>query len=100
MTETRDGSRGSRSAPRLKDVIATARSEFEALTGRAVDSVSSVRRREDGWTVCVEVVELERIPASTSVLGAYEALVDDEGSLLEYERTGRYYRNQASEGDS
>lgn len=91
---------GARPASRIGAVISAARAEFEAVTGRPVYSVSSVRRRDDGWTLCLEVIELERIPASTSVVGSYEVMLDDDGALLEYERTGRYYRNQASEGDT
>lgn len=84
----------------MAQVIRTARREIEALTGRPVESVSAVRRCDEGWSVSVEVVELERVPASTSVLGTYEAVVDGDGELLQYERTRRYYRNSASDGDS
>jgi hypothetical protein len=83
----------------VRAVLERARHEMEALTGRPVDAVTGVRRAEDGWELTVEVVELERIPASTSVLGAYEVVVDSDGSIVEYQRTQRYYRNQASEGD-
>ena len=89
-----------RSAPKLTDLTRRARGEFESLTGQIVESVSSVRRREDGWVLCLEVVELERVPASTSILGTYEAWVENDGSLIEFGRTGRYHRNQTSESDS
>lgn len=89
-----------RNAAPLAEVITTARAQFEFLTSRTVDSVSSIRQREGGWAVCLEVVELERIPASTSILGTYEALVDRDGSVIEYERVRRYHRNQASEVDA
>lgn len=85
---------------RLRDVLAESRAEIEMLTGRPVDSVSSVHRSEDGWTLTLEVVELERVPASTSVLGTYEVVVDAGGAVVEYDRVRRYYRNQASEADS
>lgn len=84
---------------RLADVISTARRELEMFTGRTVESVSSVRRNEDGWTLCLEVLEVQRVPDSTSVLGTYETEVDDHGSVLGYERTARYHRNQTSEAD-
>lgn len=85
---------------RLADVMAVARREFETITGRQVEAVSSVHRRDDGWTLCLEVVELRRVPDSTSILGTYETMVDGDGSVIEYERTARYHRNQASETDS
>ena len=84
---------------RLQDILPESRAEIEVLTGRPVDSVSAVRRSDDGWTLTLEMVELERIPASTSVLGSYEVVVDLEGAVIGYHRVRRYYRNQASEAE-
>lgn len=83
----------------MSQVIREARRELEQLTGRPVDSVTSARRDGDGWVLELEVVELERIPASTSVLGSYRVSVDPDGQVDGYERTYRYYRNQATEAD-
>jgi hypothetical protein len=79
--------------------MSRSRGELEMLMGQPVESMSAARRRDDGWTLTFEVVELERIPASTSVLGSYEVVVDPNGGVLEYERTRRYYRNQATENE-
>lgn len=83
----------------LPKAIGRARHQLESLTGRAVDSVTSARADDGGWTMDLEVVELERIPASTSVLGSYRVMVDRGGDIVEYERTRRYYRNQPSEAE-
>lgn len=83
----------------MREVVERGRGEIEYLTGRPVDSVSSVRRADHGWHLQVEIVELERIPASTSVLASYDVELDQDGSLTGYERTRRYYRNQPSEDD-
>ena len=80
-------------------VVAQARRDLQDLLGRPVERVSSVAPDQDGWRLNVEVVELERIPDSTSVLGSYEVVLDDDGEVLEYERTHRYYRNRA-DGDA
>jgi hypothetical protein len=84
----------------LRDILVEARDQLEDLLGRPAQAVTSVEREEDGWLVQVEVLELERIPASTSILGLYEVHLDGDGDVLEYNRVGRYYRNQADEGDS
>jgi hypothetical protein len=81
-------------------VIAEARSQMQDLTGRPAEAVTSVERAEDGWHLQIEVVELERIPASTSILGAYDVWVDPSGNLVEYARNGRYHRNQAGGTES
>ncbi|MBI4770539.1 MAG: gas vesicle protein [Chloroflexi bacterium] len=73
-----------------------AREQLEQLTGLKPDTVSGLSKDEEGWHVTVEMIELQRIPAATDVLAAYEALLDDEGNLIRYERTRRYLRDQVT----
>ncbi|MFJ9413693.1 gas vesicle protein [Streptomyces sp. NPDC101227] len=56
--------------------------------------VSALRQTGDGWSADVEVVEIERIPDTTSVMASYRVQLDHEGRLLGYERTRRYARGQ------
>jgi hypothetical protein len=82
-----------------RDVVTRVRRELPELLGRPIESVIGIDRDEDSrWTVTVQVVELERIPHTTDVLGAYAVTLDDDGELLAYRRTRRYHRNQADEG--
>ncbi len=81
----------------ITTVLDRARTAFERLAGRDVEGVSSVSRSDGGWRLTVEVVELARIPDSTSLLGSYDVLVDEDGNVLEYERVRRYHRNRADE---
>ncbi|MDQ6838838.1 MAG: gas vesicle protein [Actinomycetota bacterium] len=83
----------------IRSVISSARGQLQDLTGRPTEAVTSVERVQDGWRLSIEVVELERIPPSTSILGSYDVQVDQDGNLLEYARTGRYHRNQAGEAE-
>jgi len=69
------------------------------LTGKEPESVSGVRRTENGWTVTVELVEDRRIPSSTDLLASYEAEISDDGELLSYGRIRRYSRGRGDEGD-
>ncbi len=73
-----------------------ASSQVEELFGKPVESVSGIARDEDGdgWTVTLELLELPRIPDTTSLLGSYEARLDADGDLLEAKRVRRYARNQ------
>jgi hypothetical protein len=67
--------------------------QFADLTGRTPDSVTGARSLDgDGWSVLVDVVELERIPDSTSVLATYRVDLDGDGSITGYERLRRYTR--------
>ena len=76
-----------------------AREQMRELTGHPVEGVLAVSRSDNGggWEVTVQVVELQRIPSSTDVLGAYELSLDQNGEVSEYRRTRRYYRNQVEE---
>ncbi|MEU7005601.1 gas vesicle protein [Streptomyces sp. NPDC046332] len=87
-----------RSAPsRAKKVdaasaMSSAAGQLAKLLGRPPESVSSLKPTESGWEAQVEVVELERIPDTTSVLASYKVALDEEGALISFERTRRYNR--------
>jgi gas vesicle protein GvpO len=78
----------------LGSAVHAAMQQFSDLTGRTPDSVTGARSLEngDGWSVLVDVVELERIPASTSILATYRVDLDGDGSITGYERLRRYTR--------
>ncbi|MER7698006.1 MULTISPECIES: gas vesicle protein [unclassified Streptomyces] len=57
-------------------------------------SVSAVKATEDGWSADVEVVELERVPDTMSVMASYRVQLSPQGTLLSYERLHRYARGQ------
>ncbi|MER6104089.1 gas vesicle protein [Streptomyces sp. NPDC001832] len=79
------------SAPRAMRYAAE---QLQELLGRAPESVSAVKPTEDGWQADVEVLEVERVPATTSVMASYRVTLDKAGELVAYERTRRYARGQ------
>ena len=85
-----------------RDAVQAVREDFPALLGRPVESVLGVERADEestngGWLVTVQVIELERIPRSTDILGAYAVELDSDGELIGYRRRRRYHRSQADE---
>ncbi|MEU4107423.1 gas vesicle protein [Streptomyces sp. NPDC048208] len=72
----------------------TAAEQLTELIGRAPESVSALKPTNDGWEADVEVLELERVPDTTSVMATYRVTLDKEGDLVSYERTRRYTRGQ------
>ena len=76
----------------LTAVVRTAVAEFTELTGQPADRVSGIRRVDDGWSVLIDVVDVERIPATTSVLSTYRVDTDEHGALVGYERIRRFTR--------
>ncbi|WP_030759548.1 gas vesicle protein [Streptomyces sp. NRRL F-2664] len=81
-----------RGTPGAAAAMRMAAQQLSELLGRRPESVSALRPTEDGWEAQVEVVELERIPDTTSVLASYKVAMDEEGELISYERTRRYSR--------
>ena len=78
------------------EVAKKTREQVAELFGKPIDSISGIARDGTrGWTVTVELVELERIPETTSLIGSYEVKLDGNGDLLEARRLRRYPRNQA-----
>ncbi|MFJ3791280.1 gas vesicle protein [Kitasatospora sp. NPDC090091] len=85
-----------RSSPRpsMAAVMRAALEQLEMLLGRAPESVSGLKRTDEGWEADLEVVEVERVPDTASILASYRVTLDSEGELLGYERTRRYTRDQ------
>ena len=88
--ESPDGQVGGEAA----GVIRRALPQLEQLTGRAPEGVLGVRRDDEGWRLTVEVVELPRVPSSTDVLATYDVVLDGDGDVREYHRSGRYIRGR------
>ena len=78
-------------------LIGRALRQVQQLTGREAEGVLGLRRDNGNWVVSVEIVELQRVPSSTDVLATYDVVVDENGDLREYNRTGRYIRGRAGE---
>ncbi|MGW1538821.1 gas vesicle protein GvpO [Streptomyces sp. NPDC002309] len=76
------------------EAMRQASEQLAELLGRRPESVSALKPTDDGWEAEVEVVELERIPETTSVMASYEVAMDPAGQLLAYRRGRRYTRAQ------
>ncbi len=76
----------------LVSAVRSALEQFADLTSLEPVAATGVRREQDGWSVLVDVVELERIPSTTSVMATYRVDVDRSGMLCGYERLRRFTR--------
>jgi Gas vesicle synthesis protein GvpO len=71
------------------------REQFQELTGYEAMSVSGLAKVGTGWTVEVDVVELQRVPDTASLLATYRVTTDATGDVAGYERVRRFHRGQA-----
>ncbi|MGY1770085.1 gas vesicle protein GvpO [Blastococcus sp. SYSU D00813] len=86
-----NGSRGGTTGG-LVGAVRAALEQFADLTGLDPAGATGVRRDGDGWSVLVDVVEMERIPSTTSVMATYRVDMDGSGNLAGYERLRRFTR--------
>ncbi|MFC9283237.1 gas vesicle protein [Streptomyces collinus] len=87
--------RAARPRPKPMEVLREARAQLAELTGLEADSVSSFEQTEDGWSLEVEVLEIERVPDTMSLMAGYQVDLDAEGQLTGYRRVRRYERGRA-----
>lgn len=91
-------SSGSRnSGPSTREIAESAVEQVHDLIGRPVESITGVERDGNEWIVTLEVLELERVPTTTDMLGKYEVTLDKDGELIGTQRTRRYPRAEAGE---
>lgn len=81
--------------PSPMEVLRQARGQLAELTGMTAESVSSFERTEEGWALEVEVLELERVPDTMSLMATYQVELDHDGQLTGYRRVRRYERGRA-----
>jgi hypothetical protein len=77
--------------------VRSALEQFAGLTRLDPVAATGVRREKDGWSVLVDVVELERVPTTTSVMATYRVDVDTFGALCGYERLRRFTRGSVDQ---
>ncbi len=94
----KSSSSGSRNShPSTREIAEAAVDQVHDLIGRPVESITGVERDGNEWIVTLEVLELERVPTTTDMLGKYEVTLDKDGELLGTQRTRRYPRAEAGE---
>ncbi|GGW36319.1 gas vesicle protein GvpO [Streptomyces griseoloalbus] len=86
---------GKRERPGPMEVLRQARGQLAELTGMEAESVSSFEQTEEGWALEVEVLELERVPDTMSLMASYQVELDPDGQLTGYRRVRRYERGRA-----
>jgi hypothetical protein len=94
QSEERDDTRGERKRITAPEAMRHASEQLAGLLGSEPESVSALKATDDGWSAAVEVMEIERVPDTASVMATYRVDLDDQGQLLGYERIQRYSRGQ------
>lgn len=70
----------------ISQLVERAREELSKLTGLELSTTLRATKDEKGWHVSVEMIEKHSIPDQMDILATYDALLDDEGNLIEFNR--------------
>ena len=95
MSENGDRTHGGNGG--LVSAVRGALEQFAGLTQLEPVGATGVRREEHGWSVLVDVVEVERVPSTTSVMATYRVDIDAGGMLTGYERLRRFSRGSVDQ---
>lgn len=89
----RGGSTRSTHVKGAEDAALRAARGLSKLIGHETEGCSGVAPDGDhGWCVSVDVVEVPRVPDTTSLLATYEVDLAGDGTLRGYRRVRRYRR--------
>ena len=80
-----------------RDIAERAVEQMQGLMDRPIEAVTGIEKDGDEWTVTLEVLELQRVPATTDVIGKYEVTLDKDGELTGLQRTRRFPRAESGE---
>jgi hypothetical protein len=81
----------------IKELSERAKSQLAEVTGLKPIAVTGALKDEQGWHIDLDMLEMSRIPTATDVLGNYEALLDDDGNMLRFERKRTRLRGEIME---
>jgi hypothetical protein len=98
VAESKQSEKKRNSKASSREIAERAVEQMQELMDRPIEAVTGLAKDGDEWRVTLEVLELQRVPSTTDVLGKYEVTLDKDGELTGVERTRRYPRAEAGEG--
>jgi hypothetical protein len=81
----------------IPEAISKARVAIGAVTAAPVDAIRSCVRDDLGrWRATIEVIESPARMGDNDLMSAYELVMDPDGEMVEFQRVGRYHREDAA----
>ena len=71
--------------------------DLDAVTAIDVHVHAERNHAEEQDPVTLEVLELQRVPSTTDVIGKYEVTLDKDGEVTGLQRTRRFTRAESGE---
>jgi len=92
-TDSKDGKSGQERID-VSTAMQRAAGQLAQMLQCEPSSVSALKVTDEGWSADVEVMEIEKVPDTASVMATYRVSLDAQGQLMGYERIRRYARGQ------
>ncbi len=74
-------------AKSINELIKKAREELSKVTGLELSTTVGAVKEERGWKVILEMVEKHSIPDQMDILAVYDVILDNDGNVIEFNRT-------------
>ena len=74
-------------AKSMQQIIEKAREELSKVTGLELSTTLGAVKEEKGWKVTLEMVEKHSIPDQMDILAVYDVISDNDGNVIEFNRT-------------
>ena len=74
-------------AKSMQQLIEKAREELSKITGLELSSTLGAVKEEKGWKVTLEMIEKHSLPDQMDILAVYDVILDNDGSVIEFNRT-------------
>ena len=71
----------------MHQLIEIAREELSKVTGLELSTTLGMSKDERGWRVSMEMIEKHSIPDQMDILAVYDVILDDNGKMVEFNRT-------------
>lgn len=84
----------------MMELLEQAKKQLGDLTGLKPVAVTRASKDDQGWHVGLDMLEMSRIPTATDVLGDYEVLLAEDGSMLSFERKRTRLRGEPMEEET
>ena len=75
-------------AKSVHQLIEIAREELSKVTGLELSTTLATVKDERGWRISLDMIEKHSIPDQMDILATYDVVLDEDGKLLEFTRTG------------
>jgi hypothetical protein len=82
---------------RLNEAIASAKEQLHSILNLDIANVIAVSKLDDGWNVKIDLIERRAIPDTMDIMGTYEVILDNFGSIVKYERKNQHKRMDLEE---